>query len=55
MRRYKLLQILICLLLSTTLPVNSIRAQMPQRGGNQVAIIGWTDDAHYLIRKFDAG
>ncbi len=54
MRRYKFLQILICLLLSTTLPVNSIRAQMPQRGGNQVAIIGWTDDAHYLIRKFDA-
>ena len=53
MRRYKLLQILICLLLSTTLPVNSTRAQMPQRGGNQVAIIGWTDDVHYLIRKFD--
>jgi dipeptidyl-peptidase-4 len=26
---------------------------MPQRGGNQVAIIGWTDDVHYLIRKFD--
>jgi dipeptidyl-peptidase-4 len=26
---------------------------MPQRGGNQVAITGWTDDTHYQIRKFD--
>ena len=33
------------------LPAN---AQMPQRGGNQAAIIGWTDDTHYLIRTFDA-
>jgi dipeptidyl-peptidase 4 len=27
---------------------------MPQRGGNQVAITGWTDDTHYLIRTFDS-
>ena len=26
---------------------------MPQRGGNQVAITGWTDDTHYQIRNFD--
>jgi dipeptidyl-peptidase-4 len=26
---------------------------MPQRGGNQVAITGWADDSHYLIRTFD--
>ncbi len=54
MRRFKLLQILICLLFSATLPVNPTKAQMPQRGGNQVAIMGWTDDTHYLIRKFDS-
>lgn len=54
MRRYKLLQILICLLVYVTLPVNPTRAQMPQRGGNQVALMGWTDDAHFLIRKFDS-
>jgi dipeptidyl-peptidase-4 len=27
---------------------------MPQRAGNQVAILGWTDDTHYLIRTLDA-
>jgi dipeptidyl-peptidase-4 len=27
---------------------------MPQRGANQVAIIGWTDDSHYQIRNFDS-
>ncbi len=26
---------------------------MPRRGGNQVAVTGWTDDTHYLIRNFD--
>jgi dipeptidyl-peptidase-4 len=27
---------------------------MPQRGGNQVRITGWTDDTHYLIQTFDS-
>lgn len=26
---------------------------MPFRSGNQVSIIGWTDDTHYQIRRFD--
>ena len=26
---------------------------MPQRGGDQPSIVGWTDDSHYLIRTFD--
>ncbi len=29
-------------------------AQRPMRNPNQVAILGWTDDTHYLIRTFDA-
>ncbi len=29
-------------------------AQMPVLNPNQVAILGWTDDTHYLIRTFDA-
>ena len=33
--------------------LNQVNGQMPQRGGNQVAIIGWTDDTHYQIRNFD--
>jgi dipeptidyl-peptidase-4 len=31
-----------------------VNAQMPVRNQNQVAILGWTDDSHYLIRTFDA-
>jgi dipeptidyl-peptidase 4 len=53
MRRLPVLQILLCSLLTVSIPLNTLTAQMPQRGGNQVAITGWTDDTHYLIRKFD--
>jgi dipeptidyl-peptidase-4 len=31
-----------------------VNAQMPMRNQSQVAILGWTDDSHYLIRTFDA-
>jgi dipeptidyl-peptidase-4 len=31
-----------------------LSAQGPFRGPNQVAVIGWTDDTHYLIRNLDA-
>jgi len=54
MRRLSFLQISICLLVSIIVQFSPARAQMPQQGGNQVAIIGWTDDTHYLIRMFDA-
>jgi len=54
MRRFKLLQILNCLLFSATIMLNPATAQMSQHGGNQVAILGWTDDTHYQIRKFDS-
>ena len=54
MKRLNFLKILICLFLSATILVNPARAQMPQRRANQVAIIGWTDDSHYQIRKFDS-
>ncbi len=32
----------------------SLSAQIPMRNLNQVAILGWTDDTHYLIRNYDA-
>jgi dipeptidyl-peptidase-4 len=54
MRRLNFLQTIICILLSIIVQVSSASAQIPQRGGNQVAIIGWTDDTHYLFRTFDA-
>src|SRR5674536_59183 len=54
MRRLRILYFLVCLLLSPVTIVNLAKAQMPQRGGNQVAIMGWTDDSHYQIRNFDA-
>jgi dipeptidyl-peptidase-4 len=53
MRRHNLLQIFICLVLSIIIHINQVNAQRPQRGGNQVSILGWTDDTHYLIRTFD--
>ena len=52
MRRFRFLQILICLLLLVS-QVSRMDAQMRRRGENQVAITGWTDDNHYLIRTFD--
>ncbi|MCX6321224.1 MAG: DPP IV N-terminal domain-containing protein [Bacteroidia bacterium] len=54
MRRPGFLQISICLIVSILVLISPAKAQMPQRGGNQVAIMGWTDDTHYLIRTFDA-
>ena len=54
MRRLRILYILVCVFLSPVTIVNLAKAQMPQRGGNQVAIMGWTDDSHYQIRNFDS-
>jgi dipeptidyl-peptidase-4 len=50
----KRLKFLIYLFISATLLGNTARAQMPLRRSDQVAIIGWTDDSHYQIRKFDS-
>ncbi len=41
--------LLVCLLFAA----NQAFAQRPMRNPNQVAILGWTDDTHYLIRTFD--
>ncbi|MFA5819743.1 MAG: DPP IV N-terminal domain-containing protein [Bacteroidales bacterium] len=54
MRRPGFLQISICLMVSILVLISPAKAQMPQRDDNQVAIVGWTDDTHYLIRTFDA-
>jgi dipeptidyl-peptidase-4 len=54
MRRFLFLHALGCLLFSMTVLITPAKGQMPMRGGNQVAITGWTDDTHYLIRTFDA-
>lgn len=54
MRRLKFLQFIICSLLAVYWPIIGTNAQMPQRVGTQVAILGWTDDTHYQIRNFDA-
>jgi dipeptidyl-peptidase 4 len=51
MRRLSVLQILFCLVLTAA---NTIKAQMPQREGNQIAVLGWTNDTHYQIRNFDS-
>ena len=47
------IQVLFCIVLKTLVLHNTVEAQMPRRGGNQIAVIGWTDDSHYLFRSFD--
>ena len=53
MRRQNFLQILVWLLILLPSSGMKLMAQMPPREGNQVSILGWTDDTHYLIRTFD--
>jgi dipeptidyl-peptidase-4 len=44
-----------CLLLALIIAGNEVFAQMPGRNSDQVAIVGWSDDSHYLIRNYEAG
>lgn len=44
----------IIIFLSFSINTETVSAQMPQRNMSQVAITGWTDDSHYLIRTFDS-
>jgi dipeptidyl-peptidase-4 len=46
--------ILASLVLVLFLSGNKVDAQFPRRNFNQVAILGWTDDTHYLIRTYDS-
>jgi dipeptidyl-peptidase-4 len=54
MRRTIILPVLFYIV-SAFLFVSGLHAQMPQRTADQVAVLGWTDDTHYLIRTFDEG
>ncbi|MBG0859325.1 MAG: DPP IV N-terminal domain-containing protein [Bacteroidales bacterium] len=54
MKKANLLSLFIFLIFQVLISANQISAQMPMRSANQVAILGWTDDTHYLIRNFDA-
>jgi len=54
MRKDKFTQVIISLIIFIVVQVIPAKAQMPQRGYKQVAITGWTDDTHYLIRTFDS-
>jgi dipeptidyl-peptidase 4 len=54
MSSVRFVYLLISLFLSETTLINTASAQMPKQSGNQVAIIGWTDDSHYQIRNFDS-
>jgi dipeptidyl-peptidase 4 len=54
MRRLPFLQIFIFLFTFIFVCTYTGFAQMPQRGGNQVAILGWTDDTHYLFKTIDS-
>ncbi len=53
MRRLKTLHFLISIL-SFAFLIIPVYAQLPQRGGSQTSIIGWTDNSHYQVRNFDS-
>ena len=54
MRRLNILQFIICIfILSAGVSINSAHAQMPRRGGDQIAVTGWADDTHYLFRSLN--
>ena len=54
MQMNRSLRALILLCLLVYISVNQIYAQMKMRNTSQVAILGWIDDTHYLIRNYDA-
>ena len=54
MKRFSFFQIVIFVLLSVFFQFSTSNAQMPHRADNQVAISGWDDDTHYLLRTFDS-
>jgi dipeptidyl-peptidase 4 len=54
MNRTCLFSSTLILLMLLLLSGNQTSAQRPMRGADQVSILGWTDDTHYIIRKPDA-
>ena len=54
MNRKFLSGFIILLHLSSFITANQTFAQMPFRNQNQVAVLKWTDDTHYLISTFDS-
>lgn len=53
MRGLHYLKTVICLLILSTFFGITLKAQGSFRSGNQVSIVGWTDETHFQIRKFD--
>jgi dipeptidyl-peptidase 4 len=54
MRVYSMLKFIFsAVILSSAIHSTTVQAQMPRRGGNQIAVTGWTDETHYLFRSFD--
>ncbi len=53
MSKINLVKIFSVFLICSLFAGNQAFAQRHMRNPNQVAILGWTDDTHYLIRTFD--
>jgi len=54
MKRTLILMNVIIIILLFSFNEKPVTAQMPQRSISQVAVLGWADDSHYLIRRLDA-
>ena len=53
MSKINLVKIFSVFLICSLFAGNQAFSQRPMRNPNQVAILGWADDTHYLIRTFD--
>jgi dipeptidyl-peptidase-4 len=53
MKNYQIFRLFPFILIMLFLSGNKTFAQRYMRNQNQVSILGWTDDTHYLIRNFD--
>ena len=53
MSKINLVKIFSVFLIYSLFAGNQAFSQRPMRNPNQVAILGWADDTHYLIRTFD--
>lgn len=54
MKKINIFRFLLFVQLVLFIPVNHAFSQMYRRSQNQVSILGWTDDTHYLIQNFNA-
>ena len=55
MRKVNFIHFITCLILIFTSGITALNGQRPKHDPAPVAVIGWSDDTHYLIKTYDGG